>query len=215
MSETGVTWINTTLATCAAMLAWIAVERLRDGKATSLGAASGVVAGLVAITPACGAVDVYGAMLIGLAAGAGCAYAVGLKWRFGYDDSLDVVGVHLVGGIVGTVLIGLLSTASAPGAIDGLFYGGGIEPLAVQVLTALFAILWSGVFTLAVALAVKYTIGWRISDDEEHEGVDYAEHGESAYELAGHGGARLAPSSGVLSSVGGTTRTSVSEGVNA
>jgi Amt family ammonium transporter len=217
MSETGVTWINTTLATCAAMLAWIVVERFRDGKATSLGAASGVVAGLVAITPSCGAVDVYGAMIIGAAAGALCAYAVGLKWRFGYDDSLDVVGVHLVGGIVGTVLIGLLSTASAPGAIDGLFYGGGVKPLVVQTLTALFAILWSGAFTLVIALAIKYTIGWRISDDEEHEGVDYSEHGESAYEIGGPGSVRLSPSSGVLAgnAVGGTTKTTVPEGANA
>ena len=177
------------------MLAWIVVERFRDGKATSLGAASGVVAGLVAITP----VLRRGRRLrrdphrrsrrVPL-----CAYAVGLKWRFGYDDSLDVVGVHLVGGIVGTVLIGLLSTASAPGAIDGLFYGGGIKPLVVQTLTALFAILWSGVFTLVIALAIKYTIGWRISDDEEHEGVDYSEHGESAYEIGGPGSVRLTPS---------------------
>jgi len=141
MSETGVTWINTTLATCAAMLAWLVVERIRDGKGTSLGAASGVVAGLVAITPACGAVDVYGALIIGVVAGAACAYAVGLKYKLGYDDSLDVVGVHLVGGVVGTVLIGVLSTASAPGAIDGLFYGGGVKPLVIQALTALCAML--------------------------------------------------------------------------
>src|SRR6476620_8939269 len=144
MTETGVTWMNTTLATCAAMLAWLAAERIMHGKATSLGAASGVVAGLVAITPACGAVNIYGALLIGTVAGALCAWAVGLKFRFGLDDSLDVVGVHLVGGIVGTVLIGLVSTASAPGGVDGLFYGGGIKPLVIQFLTALFAILWSG-----------------------------------------------------------------------
>jgi len=188
MSETGVTWINTTLATCAAMLAWLAVERIRDGKATSLGAASGVVAGLVAITPACGAVDVYGALIIGAAAGTLCALAVGLKYRFRYDDSLDVVGVHLVGGIVGTVLIGLLSTASAPGAIDGLFYGGGLKPLIIQTLTALFAILWSGFFTLIIALAIKKTIGWRIDEDDEVEGIDYTEHSESAYDLLNRGG---------------------------
>jgi ammonium transporter, Amt family len=213
MSETGVTWMNTTLATCAAMLAWLVVERFRDGHATSLGAASGVVAGLVAITPACGAVDIYGAMIIGAAAGALCAYAVGLKYRFGYDDSLDVVGVHLVGGIIGTVLIGLLSTASAPGAIDGLFYGGGVKPLVIQTLTALFAILWSGVFTLVIAVAIKYTIGWRIHEDTEAEGIDYTQHGETAYDLVGQAGARLmgGGSGGVL----GTTKTSVSEGANA
>ncbi|HQR28386.1 MAG TPA: ammonium transporter [Nocardioides sp.] len=189
MTETGVTWINTTLATCAAMLAWLLVERIRDGKGTSLGAASGVVAGLVAITPSCGAVDVYGALLIGVAAGALCAYAVGLKYRFGYDDSLDVVGVHLVGGIVGTVLIGFVSTASAPGGVDGLFYGGGIDPLVIQVLTALVAILWSGAATLLVGLAIKYTLGWRISEDAEVEGIDFSEHGEAAYDL-GVSGAR-------------------------
>jgi Amt family ammonium transporter len=189
MTETGVTWINTTLATCAAMLAWLLVERIRDGKGTSLGAASGVVAGLVAITPACGAVDVYGALLIGLAAGAACAYAVGLKYRFKYDDSLDVVGVHLVGGLVGTILIGLLSTADAPGGVDGLFYGGGVKPLVIQVLTALFAMLWAGLATLIVGLAIKYTLGWRIPEDDEIEGIDFAQHGETAYEL-GVGGAR-------------------------
>jgi Amt family ammonium transporter len=211
MSETGVTWINTTLATCAAMLAWIVVERFRDGKATSLGAASGVVAGLVAITPSCGAVDVYGAMIIGAAAGMLCAYAVGLKWHFGFDDSLDVVGVHLVGGVVGTVLIGFVSTASAPGAIDGLFYGGGIKPLVIQVLTALSAILWSGAFTLLIALAIKYTIGWRIDDDAEQEGIDYTEHGESAYELGGPTAGRLTQSTGVL----GTSTSSTPERANA
>jgi len=190
MSETGATWMNTTLATCAAMLAWLLVEKIRDGKGTSLGAASGVVAGLVAITPACGAVEVYGALFIGVAAGALCALAVGLKYRFGYDDSLDVVGVHLVGGIVGTVLIGLVSSADAPGAIDGLFYGGGVKPLVVQTLTALFAILWSGIATLIVGLAIKYTIGWRIAEEDEVDGIDFAEHGESAYDLGTTAGSR-------------------------
>jgi len=211
MSETGVTWINTTLATCAAMLAWILVERLRDGHATSLGAASGVVAGLVAITPSCGAVDVYGALVIGAVAGALCAYAVGLKYRFGYDDSLDVVGVHLVGGIVGTVLIGLLSTASAPGGIDGLFYGGGFEPLVVQTLTAVSAILWSGAFTLVVALAIKYTMGWRLEGDAEAEGIDYTQHGETGYDLVGQPGGRLLGSGGGIT----TVKPPVPEGANA
>ncbi len=190
MSETGVTWLNTTVATCAAMLAWLLVEKIRDGHATSLGAASGVVAGLVAITPSCGAVEVPGALAIGAVAGALCALAVGLKYKLGYDDSLDVVGVHLVGGIVGTVLIGLVSSADAPGAIDGLFYGGGWEPLAVQSLTAGFAILWSGVATLIVALAIKYTLGWRIAEEDETDGIDFAEHGETAYDLSPTSGAR-------------------------
>ena len=191
MSETGVTWVNTTVATCAAMLAWLVVERIRDGKSTSLGGASGIVAGLVAITPACGAVDVYGALAIGAVAGVLCAMAVGLKHRFAYDDSLDVVGVHLVGGLVGTIMIGLVSSGSAPGAIDGLLYGGGIKPLVLQTLIAVFAMLWSGVATLVIALAIKHTMGWRIEADEEVDGVDFAEHGESAYDLTVRGGARI------------------------
>ncbi len=174
MTETGVTWMNTTLATCAAMLAWLAVERIMHGKATSLGAASGIVAGLVAITPSCGAVGVYGALFIGVAAGALCAWAVGLKYKLGYDDSLDVVGVHLVGGIVGTVLIGLVSTASAPGGVDGLFYGGGLKPLVIQVLTALFAIVWSGFWTLLIGLAIK--VDHRLADQRGGRGRGHRLH---------------------------------------
>ncbi len=183
MSETGLTFMNTTIATCAAMLAWLATERLLHGKATSLGAASGIVAGLVAITPACGSVDLTGAILIGVVAGAACAYAVGLKFKFGMDDSLDVVGVHLVGGVVGTVLIGLVSTAAAPGGINGLFYGGGFTSLGDQVGAAVVAIVWSAAATALIALAIKYTIGWRITEEDEVDGIDFAEHGEAAYDL--------------------------------
>jgi Amt family ammonium transporter len=204
MSETGVTWMNTTLATCAAMLAWLLMERLLHGKATSLGAASGIVAGLVAITPSCGAVNIYGALIIGTVAGGLCAWAVGLKYKLGYDDSLDVVGVHLVGGIVGTVMIGFVSTAAAPGGVDGLFFGGGLQPLVVQTLTALFAILWSGLATLVVGLAIKATIGWRIPEEDELEGIDFTEHGESGYDLFGPGGARRTTS--VLATAGAPTR---------
>ena len=184
MTHTGVTFMNTTIATCAAMLAWLVMERILHGKATSLGAASGIVAGLVAITPSCGSVDLVGAIAIGAIAGAACAYAVGLKYKFGLDDSLDVVGVHLVGGIVGTVLIGFLSTASAPNGIDGLFYGGGLGSLGDQLAAAGIAILWSAVATTVIALAIKYTIGWRITEDAEVEGIDFAEHGETAYDLS-------------------------------
>ncbi len=226
MSETGITWINTTVATAAAMLAWLLVERVRDKKATSLGAASGIVAGLVAITPSCGAVDVYGAIAIGAVAGALCAFAVGLKYRFGFDDSLDVVGVHLVGGLVGTIMIGLVSTAGAPGGIDGLFYGGGAKPLVLQTLVALFAMLWSGVVTLIIGFGIKYTLGWRLDDDSEAEGIDFTEHGESGYELSASGGARRThvlagaalggnrstPSEPVSEAASGTT---AQEGVNA
>ncbi len=126
----GSTFVTTTVATAAAMLAWLLTERIRDGKATSLGAASGIVAGLVAITPSCSSVNVLGALVVGFVAGVLCALAVGLKFRFGFDDSLDVVGVHLVGGIVGTLLIGFVATAEAAGRRrTGLFYGGGFDQL--------------------------------------------------------------------------------------
>ena len=188
MSETGVTFLNTTIATCAAMLAWLVMERVLHGKATSLGAASGIVAGLVAITPSCGAVSLVGAIVIGAVAGAACAWAVGLKYRFGLDDSLDVVGVHLVGGIIGTVLIGFLSTSSAPGGIDGLLYGGGFGSLGDQLGAAGIAIAWSAVMTTIIGLAIKHTIGWRITEDAEVEGIDFNEHGETAYDLGVSGG---------------------------
>ncbi|GGO70230.1 ammonium transporter [Nocardioides deserti] len=182
-SETGRTFANTTLATMAAILGWLVVERLLHKKATSLGAASGIVAGLVAITPAAGAVDIEGAVAIGLVAGAICAWAVGLKYKLGYDDSLDVVGVHLVGGIVGTVLIGVFSTADGAGGIDGLLYGGGVDSLVDQVLGVLVAIVYVGVLTTIIGLAIKYTMGLRISEDDEVEGIDLVAHGESAYDL--------------------------------
>lgn len=185
-TETGLVWLNTTLATCAAIIGWLVVEKIRDGKGTSLGAASGVVAGLVAITPACGALSPLGSMALGVAAGALCALAVGLKYKFKYDDSLDVVGVHLVGGLVGTVGIGFLSTST------GLLYGEGVRQLVVQTLVALYAMAWSAVATLVVGLLVKLAIGWRISEEAEVEGIDFAEHGESAYDLSGAGGARRA-----------------------
>lgn len=183
MSETGVTFVNTTIATMAAMLAWMATERVVHGKATSLGAASGIVAGLVAITPSCGAVELPGAIAIGAVAGVLCALAVGLKFRFGYDDSLDVVGVHLVGGIVGSLMIGLVSSGAAPGGIDGLFYGGGLESLGHQFMGVLVTIVWTGVITTIIGLAIAATIGWRISGDAEAEGIDADQHGETAYDI--------------------------------
>ncbi len=183
-TETGLVWLNTTLATCAAMMGWLIVEKVRDGKGTSLGAASGVVAGLVAITPACGALSPLGSMGLGVIAGCLCALAVGLKYRFGYDDSLDVVGVHLVGGLVGTIGIGFFATST------GLLYGEGVKQLVVQVMVAGYAVIWSLVATLIVGLAIKYTMGWRIDEDAEVEGIDFNEHGETAYELGTATGAR-------------------------
>ncbi|CAN5264852.1 ammonium transporter [soil metagenome] len=175
----GLAWMNTTVATCAAMLAWLVTEKIRDGHATSLGAASGVVAGLVAITPAAGALSPVGSVVMGLVAGVLCALAVGLKYKFGYDDSLDVVGVHLVGGLTGTVLIGFLSTTT------GVFYGGGVKQLVVQILIALVAVVYSGLVTLVIGLILKATLGWRVSEEAEVGGVDLAVHGETAYESLG------------------------------
>ncbi|MDV3221620.1 ammonium transporter [Intrasporangium sp.] len=174
-----VVWLNTTAATAAAIIGWLLVEKLRDGHATSIGAASGVVAGLVAITPACGALSPVGSLLLGVVAGALAALAVGLKYRFGYDDSLDVVGVHLVAGLWGTIGAGLLSTST------GLFYGGGFEQTAVQIVIALVSLLISGVLTALIALALKYTLGWRVSEDDETAGIDQSEHAESGYDFGG------------------------------
>ena len=179
-------WVNTTAATAAAILGWLLVEKIRDGKPTSLGAASGVVAGLVAITPACGAVDPVGALVIGLLAGVFSSLAVALKYKFGYDDSLDVVGVHLVAGLWGTLAIGLLATEGAAGAFgaNGLFYGGGFAQLGAQAIAAGVTIAYSAIATAIIGLAIKYTIGFRVSEDVEVSGIDLAEHGETAYEEA-------------------------------
>ena len=172
----GLAWVNTATAASAAILGWLITEKIRDGHATSLGAASGIVAGLVAVTPAAGSLNPVGAIVLGLVAGALCALAVGLKYKLGYDDSLDVVGVHLVGGLVGTVLIGFLATDG------GLFYGGGVNLLAVQVIIALVAIVLSAVVTLVIGLILKATMGWRVSDEIEVGGIDLSVHGEAAYE---------------------------------
>lgn len=176
-------WVNTTAATCAAILGWLLVEKLRDGKATSLGAASGVVAGLVAITPAAVAVDPWGALIVGVLAGVLSSLAVGLKYKFGYDDSLDVVGVHLVSGLWGTVAIGLIGTTTF-GAWDGLFTGGGIGGLTAQLVAAGATIAYSAFATLIIGLTIKHTIGFRVSEEIEIAGIDLAEHGETAYEEA-------------------------------
>ncbi|CAM5792972.1 ammonium transporter [Cellulomonas persica] len=177
-------WINTTVAAGAALVGWIVTEKIRDGHATSLGAASGIVAGLVAITPAAAALDPLNSIILGLVAGAVCALAVGLKYKLGYDDSLDVVGVHLVGGLIGTVSIGFLAKDGV-----GLFHGGGFEQLGTQVIAALYAVVFSGVITAIIAFAIKATMGWRVSEEVEVGGIDLAVHGETAYETLG--GARV------------------------
>lgn len=180
----GITFVNTLVATSAAMLAWLLTERIRDGKPTSLGAASGLVAGLVAITPSCSSVSPLGAIAVGAIAGVLCALAVGLKFRFGFDDSLDVVGVHLVGGLVGTLLVGFLATSSAPAAVDGLFYGGGVDQLWRQAVGAVAVLLFSFIVSLSLALIVKATTGLRVGPEEEVTGIDEIEHAETGYDFS-------------------------------
>jgi len=192
----GTTFVTTTVATAAAMLGWLLTERIRDGHGTSLGAASGVVAGLVAITPACSSVNVVGALAIGATAGILCALAVGLKFKFGFDDSLDVVGVHLVGGLVGTLMVGLVATAEAPAAVDGLFYGGGVDQLWRQAVGAFAVLGYSAVVTAILALLVKFTIGLRLDREAEAAGIDEAEHAETAYDFAVAGTSSVFPRQG-------------------
>jgi Amt family ammonium transporter len=195
-----VVFLNTFVATCAAGIGWLVVEKIRDGHATSLGAASGIVAGLVAITPACSALSPIGSIILGLVAGVLCALAVGLKYKLGYDDSLDVVGVHLVGGLVGTLAIGFLATDLAPAGINGLFYGGGAEQLGKQAIGAFAVLFYSLIVAGILGLLIKYTIGIRITKDDEVAGIDLTEHAESAYELGESGGG------GVFAGVGHAAR---------
>ncbi|SFL82883.1 ammonium transporter [Geodermatophilus ruber] len=182
-----VVWVNTLVATGAAVLGWLATEKLRDGHATSLGGASGVVAGLVAITPSCSSVSPIGAIIIGLVAGAVCALAVGLKYRLGYDDSLDVVGVHLVGGLWGTIAVGFLATAQAPAGVDGLFYGGGVDQLWRQVVGALVVLVVSFVATWIIGTIIQKTMGFRLPEEDEITGIDTVVHAESGYDFASLG----------------------------
>jgi Amt family ammonium transporter len=177
-------WVTTMVATGAGALGWLLVERLRDGHATSLGAASGVVAGLVAITPSCSSVTPLGAIAVGGLAGVLCALAVGLKFRFGFDDSLDVVGVHMVGGLWGTIAVGLFASAATTAGVDGLFYGGGIDQLWRQTVGAVAVMMFSFVASYLVGLAIERTIGFRLSAEDELEGIDGVEHAESAYDFS-------------------------------
>lgn len=187
-NTSAVVFLNTFVATCAAGIGWLVTEKIRDGHATSLGAASGIVAGLVAITPACSAVSPLGASIIGLIAGVLCALAVGLKYKLKYDDSLDVVGVHLVGGLVGTLLIGFLATEAAPAGVNGIFYGGGPEQLGKQAVGAFAVLFYSLILTFIIGYLIKVTMGFRVTEDVEVSGVDLEEHAESAYELGDSGG---------------------------
>ncbi|WP_433349840.1 ammonium transporter [Microtetraspora malaysiensis] len=180
----GLAFMNTQVAAAAAAGAWILVEKLRDGHSTTLGVASGAVAGLVAITPACGFVDPWAAVLLGAVAGAVCAYAVGLKYRLGFDDSLDVVGVHLVGGAIGAVALGFIARYPfADGQEKGLLYGGSLAQLGVQALGPVVVGLYSFAMAWIIGKIIDRTMGFRISQEEEVTGIDITTHAETGYDL--------------------------------
>ncbi len=177
-------FMNTQVATGAAVVGWLIVEKLRDGHPTSLGAASGAVSGLVAITPACAFVTPWAAVVIGLIAGIFCSLAVGLKYKFNYDDSLDVVGVHLVGGLWGCLSIGFFGSSAINSlGLDGIFYGGGTTLLGKQAFGAFFVLTYSFIATLIIGFIINKTIGFRVKEDAEVAGIDYDQHAETAYEL--------------------------------
>ena len=181
---TGLAFMNTQIAAAVAAGAWLIVEKLRDGHATSLGAASGAVAGLVAITPACGFVDPWAALVIGVLAGAICAFAVGLKYRLNYDDSLDVVGVHLVGGVIGAVSLGFLAAYPfLDQQSEGLFYGGGFGQLGLQILGPVAVGGYSFVVTWIIGKIIDKTMGFRIKEEDEVTGIDITTHAETGYDL--------------------------------
>ncbi|MGQ0631718.1 MAG: ammonium transporter [Sporichthyaceae bacterium] len=202
----GVAFLNTQVATAAAVIGWLIVEKVRDGHFTSLGAVSGAVTGLVAITPACNTVTPLGAIAIGFIAGGICALAITLKWKLGYDDSLDVVGIHLVGGLVGTLMIGVVGAAAAPSGVDGLLFGGGGDQLGKQAIAAFAVMGYSFFVTLVIAFILEKTVGFRISADDEVGGIDLAEHAETAYELTSVGTAQARMPSGASSTVPTSSR---------
>ncbi|GAA1912016.1 ammonium transporter [Microbacterium aoyamense] len=177
-STVGLIVINTIGATAAAIIGWLIIEKIKDGKATSVGAASGAVAGLVAITPACANLTPGWSLLLGVVAGVVCALAVELKWKLGFDDSLDVVGVHLVGGLIGTLYLGFFATGT------GLFLGGGWEQIVLQLIAAVGVMVYSFVVALVLGFAIEKTIGFRVKNEDEIAGVDTAVHGEEGYALA-------------------------------
>lgn len=206
-------FMNTFLAAAAAGIAWAVVERIRDGHFTNLGVASGIVVGLVAITPGAGFVSGMGPIFIGLIAGVVCCFAVGLKFKAGYDDSLDVVGVHFVGGLVGSLLIGVFANPeffprNAAGELAfkaGILNGGGTELLMEQALANGVTIVFSLVVTSAILLALKYTIGIRVTEEAEEIGLDLDQHGETAYHDSSQLMSRV---SDLASSIGGPSSSS-------
>ncbi|MFB7512372.1 ammonium transporter [Streptomyces sp. NPDC056144] len=192
--------LNTLVAGCTGLLGWLFVEQRRDGHPTTFGAASGAVAGLVAITPACGVVAMPGAAAVGLAAGVVCSYAVAWKFRFDYDDSLDVVGVHFVGGVVGTLMIGLVATSVMTGGKEGLLYGGGLGQLGRQAVAVVAVAAYTFLVTYGIGKALDRLIGLRASAEQELTGLDQTVHAETAYDhgVLGHAGAPLHATSAVV-----------------
>ena len=173
---------NTFIAASAAMLGWLLVERIKDGTPTTLGAASGAVAGLVAITPCAGFVSGMSPIIIGFVTGAVCFLAISLKYRFRYDDSLDVVGVHLVGGLVGSLLLGIFADKAVNSAgADGLLFGGGASLLGKQAIASFSVLAFSFVVSLALGKVIDLTIGLRVTEEDEQEGLDLSQHAETAY----------------------------------
>jgi Amt family ammonium transporter len=170
--------VNTIAAPAAAMLGWITVEKIRHGKGTSIGAASGVIAGLVAITPAVASVEPVWAIVLGLISGVVCALAIDMKFSLGFDDSLDVVGIHLVGGIIGTLAIGIFGTGV------GALFGFGFGQLWAQLIGAGAVLIYSFVVALAIGFAIEKTMGFRVRAEDEIAGIDTVVHGEEAYAFA-------------------------------
>lgn len=173
----GLIIVNTLGATAASILGWLLVEKFKDGKPTAVGAASGAVAGLVAITPACANLAPGWALVLGVLAGAVSAFAIELKFKLGFDDSLDVVGLHLVAGMIGTLYLGFF-------AIDtGLFTGGDFGQLIVQTIAAFGVLIYSFVVALILGLAIEKTIGFRVKNEDEVAGIDTVIHGGEAYDF--------------------------------
>ncbi|WP_166871758.1 ammonium transporter [Salinibacterium sp. ZJ450] len=179
LQNVGLIVVNTLGATAAAIIGWMVIEKVKDGKSTSVGAASGAVAGLVAITPACANLTPGWALVLGVVAGAVCALAVELKFKLGFDDSLDVVGIHLVGGLMGTLYLGFFATET------GLFTGGDFGQLTVQAIAAFGVLIYSFVVAYIVGFAIEKTVGFRVKNEDEIAGIDTVVHGEEGYALEG------------------------------
>ena len=179
MALVGLISLNTLAATAAAILGWLVVEKIKDGKPTSVGAASGAVSGLVAITPACANLTPTYAVILGIVAGVLAALAVELKFKLGYYDSLDVVGIHLVAGMVGTLYLGFFATDT------GLFTGGDFGQLVVQAIASVGVLVYSFVVALILGFAIDKTMGFRITNEDEIAGIDTIVHGEEGYALEG------------------------------